>query len=79
MHLHRTKNRLPAFQPVEVWWLSSFPAHDLEPKWYAKTRAQPSNDTRCSYSDLPSPRFPEIRSLALLFAAHIRVHARATA
>lgn len=78
MHLHPTQNPLPAFQPVEVWYPTSFPAHDLERISQEPLSVPLARESSGSAAAIYSAHSREIR-LLLPFAARIRRYAHLAA
>ena len=78
MHLHPTQIPLPAFQPVEVWDRTSFPAHDLERISQEPPPVPASRESSGSAAAIYSVHFREIR-LLLPFAARIHRYAHLAA
>jgi len=79
MHLHPTQNPLPAYQPVEVWVLTSFPAHDLEGVSHEPPPVPPARESSGSAAAIYSFHSREIRGLLLPFAARILLYAHLAA
>lgn len=79
MHLHPTQIPLPAFQLVEVWDLTSFPAHDLERISQEPPPVPASRESSGSAAAIYTFHCREIRGLPLPFAARIRRYAHLAA
>lgn len=79
MHLHRPQNPLLGLQPVEVWSLTSFPAHNLGDSSERRPQMLLTEQTLRAGTGSPASHLVEIRPTELPFAAPLPLQSQLAA